>query len=58
MLQLLPEIFELTFTWVFSAPVWTRCEGCEKFWCTLHEKHVVSCPCPSAEKWLFSPHSH
>jgi len=33
-------------------PVWTRCELCEDFVCTLHEGlHVSDCPCMHVEWW-------
>jgi hypothetical protein len=32
--------------------VWIRCDMCDDFWCTRHEKHVHDCDCPSIEEWI------
>ncbi len=26
---------------------WIPCDGCEDYWCTLHEKHAHDCACPA-----------
>jgi hypothetical protein len=32
--------------------IWTMCDDCDDFWCTIHKEHVADCECPTLEEWL------
>lgn len=36
-------------------PIWFKCEVCEDWYCSIHDKHVAECDCPSVEEWSFDP---
>lgn len=38
-------------------PAWLPCDGCENFWCRLHQEHAYDCECPSVEEWDTDPYS-
>ena len=38
-------------------PLWVRCQCCDCFWCTRHQKHAHDCDCPSIEHLDFDPYS-
>jgi hypothetical protein len=33
-------------------PAWTPCDGCEDFYCQIHQVHAYDCECPAVEDWM------
>lgn len=34
-------------------PAWIECpDGCEEFFCTIHNKHVFECDCEGVDWWV------
>jgi hypothetical protein len=39
---------------IFEKPLWIRCECCDDFICTKHQKHVADCDCKTFEEFILS----
>lgn len=42
---------------IIQRPAWEPCDGCDEFWCNIHEMHAFECPCPPIEEWDSDPYS-
>lgn len=40
-----------------SSPAWVPCDGCEDFYCQIHQQHAHDCDCPPIEEWITDPYS-
>jgi hypothetical protein len=34
-----------------SAAIWSECDCCDDFVCSIHEEHVADCLCPGIDLW-------
>lgn len=42
----------LAHTNVLTRPAWVPCpDGCDDFYCTIHNKHTADCECPEIDRW-------
>jgi len=40
-----------------EGPAWVACrDGCEEFWCRIHDRHASECACPPVEEWGQDPY--
>ena len=39
-------------------PAWLPCDdGCDDFWCRIHDMHAYDCDCPAIEAWETDPYT-
>lgn len=48
---------ELTPRDLPSPPAWVPCNGCEEFWCSVHNQHAWECDCPPIDEWDVDPYT-